>query len=221
MELDVIIIRLILIITLSFLIWLEREYNQQPAWLRTHILIWLGSTLLMILSIKIASLPGNINGDPWRIAAQVVTWIWFIGAWAIMKMWLNTKWLTTAANIWVTSAIWLAVWAWMYALSIIVTILILFNLIVISKIKSKLIKRTRYCNISINFKKNKVSEKKIIKLLYNLPINIITKDLKEDNFEITIKIISKIDRNIDIYEIQKKLHKIENLATISISDHSK
>jgi uncharacterized membrane protein YhiD involved in acid resistance len=109
----------------------------------------------------------------------------------------------------------------MYAISVIVTILILFNLIVISKIKEKLIKRTRYCNISINFNKNKVSEKKIIKLLYSLPISIVTKDIKEDNSEITIKIISKIDRTIDIYKIQKRLHKIENIANISISEGSK
>lgn len=220
MGLEAMVIRLLLIILLSFLIWLEREYNNQPAWLRTHILIWIWSTLLMILSIKIAWMPGNINGDPWRIAAQVVSWIWFIWAWAIMKMWLNTKWLTTAANIWVTSAIWLTVWAWLFDISIIATVLILFNLVIITKLKSKLIKQTRYCYIDITFKKEKVSEKSILNLLYSLPIKIMTKEIKENASEIYIKITTKIDRKTDIYSIKKEFKNIKNIIALSISENS-
>jgi hypothetical protein len=92
---------------------------------------------------------------------------------------------------------------------------------VISKIKSKLIRQKRYCNIRVHFHKDKVSEKKVMNLLNNLPIYIISKEIKEDNSELTIKIVSKIDRNTDIYEIQKKFHKIENLIKISISDNSR
>lgn len=221
MEIGIITIRLLLIIILSFLIGLEREYNHQPAWLRTHILIWLWSTLLMILSIEVANMTGYTPSDPWRIAAQVVTWIWFIGAWAIMRTWLNTKWLTTAANIWVTSAIWLVVWAWLYLVAIMATAFILFNLIIITKIKNKLIKQIRYCNIRIEFDKKKLDEKDMISKLRNLPIEIISKEIKENNTKISIRIVSKINRQINIYTIQQKLRKIKNLENITVSENFK
>ncbi len=221
MEIEIITIRLLLVIVLSFLIGLEREYNNQPAGLRTHILIWLGSTLLMILSIEVASMWTWTPTDPGRIAAQVVTWIWFIGAWAIMRTWLNTKWITTAANIWVTAAIWLVVWAWLYLVAIMATAFILFNLIVITKIKNKFIKQIRYCNISIEFNKNKLNSKEIIKELKELPIEIISKEINEDNYRIIINIISKINKEINIYSIQRKLSKIKDLNKISVWENFK
>ncbi len=216
MEIDVIILRIFVIIILAFCLGLEREYNHQPAWLRTHILIWLGSTLLMILSIEVSKMWTWIPTDPGRIAAQVVTWIWFIGAWAIMKNWMNTKWLTTAANIWVTAAIWLIVWVWFYTVAIISTILILFNLIIISKVKNKLVKQIRYCNIVIEFNKNKLNSKEILKKLKELPIEITSKEITEDNYRISIVIMAKIDKDINIYSIQHKLSKIKNLNKISV-----
>jgi len=112
-ELDI-ILRLTVALILALLIWLEREYKNQPAWVRTHILICLGSTLFMIISILLPEMYNSSVSDPGRIAAQVVSWVWFLWAWAIMKIWLNTKWLTTAANIWATAAIWLAVWAGLF-----------------------------------------------------------------------------------------------------------
>ena len=221
MEIDITCIRLLLIIVLSFLIGLEREYNHQPAWLRTHILIWLGSTLLMILSIEVANMSGYTPSDPWRIAAQVVSGIWFIGAWAIMRTWLNTKWITTAANIWVTAAIWLVVWAWLYLIAIFATALILFNLIIITKFKNKLIKQIRYCNIKIEFDKKKLDEWDMINKLRNLPITIISKEIKENDINISIKIVSKINKEINIYTIQQKLRKIKNLENIIVSENFK
>ncbi len=221
MEINIITIRLLLIVFLSFLIWLEREYNNQPAWLRTHILIWLGSTLLMILSIEVASMTDYTPTDPWRIAAQVVSGIWFIWAWAIMKTWLDTKWLTTAANIWVTAAIWLVVWAWLYLVAIMATGFILFNLIIITKLKNKFIKQIRYCNIKIEFGKQMLNEKQIIKELNKLPINIMSKEIKETNSILTIKIVSKINKQIDIYTIQQKLRKINNIGNIIVSENFK
>jgi putative Mg2+ transporter-C (MgtC) family protein len=174
--------------------------------------------------MEVAHLPGYINGDPGRVAAQVVTWIWFIWAGAIMKMWMNTKGLTTAANIWVTSAIWLIVWVWLYAVAIIATFLMLFNLIVITKIKRRIVKQFRYCHIRIEFQKKKMSEKKIINMIKTVPINVLTKDIKENQSHIIIKIVSKINKNIDIYKIHselEKLRKIDKMIKISIAENIK
>lgn len=214
-------IRLILIIVLAFILGLEREIKHQPAWIRTHILIWLWSTLIMILSIKMAEESSAPNADPARLAAQVVSWIWFIWAWVIMKMWFTTKWLTTATNIWVTSAIWLAVWAWLYLIAILTTLLIIFNFTVITRLKDKFIKKSRYCNIKVDFKKKNASDKDILEILSDLPINIISKEIIEDSKEISIEIIAKLSKTIDIYTIHKKLLYTDDFAKVSISEHTK
>jgi putative Mg2+ transporter-C (MgtC) family protein len=81
---------------------LERELRGKPAGLRTNILICLGSALLMDLSVRIAN---DYNGDPGRIAAQVVTGIGFLGAGTILHTRGTITGLTSAATIWVVAAI--------------------------------------------------------------------------------------------------------------------
>jgi putative Mg2+ transporter-C (MgtC) family protein len=77
----IITLRLIISLILGGLIGLERESRRQQAGLRTHILICVGSTLLMLLSIYIPQTFSNFqNGDPGRIAAQVITGIDFWAA---------------------------------------------------------------------------------------------------------------------------------------------
>jgi hypothetical protein len=80
----------------------ERELRGKPAGLRTNILICLGSALLMDLSVRIAD---DYNGDPGRIAAQVVTGIGFLGAGTILHTRGTITGLTSAATIWVVAAI--------------------------------------------------------------------------------------------------------------------
>ncbi len=80
----------------------ERELRGKPAGLRTNILICLGSALLMDLSVRISN---DYNGDPGRIAAQVVTGIGFLGAGTILHTRGTITGLTSAATIWVVAAI--------------------------------------------------------------------------------------------------------------------
>lgn len=213
-----ILLRLIIWTLLSLIIWLEREYRHQPAWVRTHILIWLGSTLLMIISILVPEVYNSNINDPWRIAAQVVSWVWFLWAWAILKMWLNTKWLTTAANIWVTAAIWLTVWAWLYIPAIFVTCLILLNLVFIAKIKTLFVKKTTYYTIDLKLDKSKTSDLDLLERLENLPIEILTKNLKEDEKFINIKVVSRVRKDVNIFALHKKLKTMNKLFKVSINE---
>jgi putative Mg2+ transporter-C (MgtC) family protein len=84
-------------------IGLERELGAQPAGLRTHMLVSLGAA---VFTLSGAGLSG---GDPTRIAAQVVTGIGFLGGGAILREGATVRGLTTAASLWVTAAIGLAV----------------------------------------------------------------------------------------------------------------
>jgi len=127
-------IRLILSTILGGIIGIERERRNQPAGLRTHIILCVGSTLMMLVSIYVASEIGNPeNSDPGRIAAQVVSGIGFLGAGAILRFGVSIKGLTTAASLWTTAGIGLAAGAGFYVGSLLATIIIIIALTLLSK----------------------------------------------------------------------------------------
>ena len=125
------ILRLFLAGIMGAVIGLDREYRAKEAGYRTHFLVSLGSALIMIVSQhgfgEILDTP-NVNLDPSRIASQVVTGIGFIGAGTIILHKQIVRGLTTAAGIWATSGIGLAIGAGMYTLGISATILTLIGL---------------------------------------------------------------------------------------------
>lgn len=99
--------RLALAFVLGGIIGLEREYHGRPAGLRTHILVGLGSALIMLVSIY--GLQGlGANYDPGRIGAGVISGIGFLGAGTILREGLSIRGLTTAASLWMVAAIGLA-----------------------------------------------------------------------------------------------------------------
>jgi len=103
-DLDVVFWRLLAALLLCGVIGLEREVHHRSAGLRTHILVGMGSCLLMMISVIVA----GSEHDPGRIAAQVVTGIGFLGAGTIMRYSDHTEGLTTAAGVWAASAVGLA-----------------------------------------------------------------------------------------------------------------
>lgn len=130
--------KLCLSMVLGASIGFERKRKGQPAGLRTFSLIALGSTLAMLVSIYVCQeYIGLKNGDPGRIAAQVITGVGFLGAGAIIQMKGSVRGLTTAAGIWMASIIGLAVGVGMYVISIFATLLILFILVKLESIEHK------------------------------------------------------------------------------------
>lgn len=124
-------LRLFVAGAMGVLIGLEREYRAKEAGYRTHFLVALGSALMMIVSqygfMEVLK-TDLIRVDPSRIAAQVVSGIGFIGAGTIILQKQIVRGLTTAAGIWTTSGIGLAVGAGMYAIGIAATFLVLLGL---------------------------------------------------------------------------------------------
>ena len=132
------IAKLVLSLVLGATIGIERRRKGQIAGLRTFALISMGATLAMLISIYIPQeYLGLKNGDPGRIAAQVVSGVGFLGAGAIIQMKGSVRGLTTAAGIWMTACIGLAVGAGMYLISIIATLLIIFILVNIERIEQR------------------------------------------------------------------------------------
>ena len=127
----VVILQLFLAAFFATLIGWDREHRRQPAGLRTHILVAVGSCLFTALSIY------AFPGDTSRVAAQVVAGIGFLGAGTIIQRDGQPHHLTTAASIWATAAVGMAVGvgAWFLALG---ATLIIWGVLVIVRSFSKM-----------------------------------------------------------------------------------
>ncbi len=111
-----ILLRLALALVLSGLIGFERQLHRRTAGLRTHILVSLGSCLIMLTSIYVFDIyKSQAQIDPSRIAAGIITGIGFLGAGAIIRDREGVKGLTTAASLWVVAAIGMAVGCGFYS----------------------------------------------------------------------------------------------------------
>ena len=122
--------RLGISLLLGVCIGIERQLHKHAAGLRTFTLICLGSTLAMLVSIYICQTNTELhNGDPGRIAAQVLTGIGFIGAGLIIKTLDGITGLTTAASIFMTAVIGLAIGCGMILVGAVATTLTLIVLV--------------------------------------------------------------------------------------------
>jgi putative Mg2+ transporter-C (MgtC) family protein len=130
--------RLVVAAALGGLIGAEREIHGHPAGIRTHMLVALGSGLFTVLSIHgFGQGPGS-GIDPTRIAAQIVTGIGFLGAGAILKDGVVIRGLTTAASLWATAAVGLAVGAGEYVIAAVASGVILVSLWPINALAERL-----------------------------------------------------------------------------------
>ena len=123
---------------LGSIVGYERKTKGQTAGIRTFALISMGATLAMLISIYVPQeYLGLKNGDPGRIAAQVLSGIGFLGAGAIIQMKGSVRGLTTAAGIWIVATIGLAVGVGLYTLSIVATALIMVVLVQVEKFEHR------------------------------------------------------------------------------------
>ena len=138
-----IIIRILVAAVLGGVIGLERERQHQPAGLRTHIVLVVGSALATTLSINMAIqyLPKGTGGDPTRLAAQVVSGIGFLGAGAILRFGANIKGMATAASLWTMAMVGLAVGGGYYIPATATTALLLITLAVLNLLENRFIQR--------------------------------------------------------------------------------
>lgn len=119
------LLRIGLSLLLGAAVGLERMIHKHPAGVRTFMLITLGSTLATLASIYICENNMNLlNGDPGRIAAQILTGIGFIGAGLIIKTNDGVSGLTTAATIFVSAAIGIAVGVGMLLTASVTTVVV-------------------------------------------------------------------------------------------------
>jgi putative Mg2+ transporter-C (MgtC) family protein len=149
-ELDI-IIRVLIATALGALIGFERERQNQPAGWRTHIILVIGATLAMTTSINLAIQfhPLAPNGDPARLAAQVVSGVGFLGAGAILRYGTNIKGLTTAASLWTMAVVGLVVGAGLFGVAITTTVLLLVVLELLDQAEKRIFGPDLFVSVKI------------------------------------------------------------------------
>ncbi|MCX5734120.1 MAG: MgtC/SapB family protein [candidate division NC10 bacterium] len=196
------IIRLLLAILLGGAIGLERESRGRPAGLRTHILVCLGATIIMITSTHMGELTqllsptSRIQVDPGRIAAGIVTGIGFLGAGAIIRIGDLVRGLTTAGCIWFVAALGITIGQGLYALAIVSTVLALAVLLALTQVERR-IQPVVYRSIAVfaGFAQAEAIERRCQALLADSAIRVQDVhnrlSVAEDRAEITFKISAR------------------------------
>jgi putative Mg2+ transporter-C (MgtC) family protein len=139
-EIDI-LLRVLLAAVLGALVGWQREIHHEPAGLRTHTILVVGSALCMTISINLALQFRSIalDGDPGRIAAQIVSGIGFLCAGAIIREGFTVRGLATATSLWTMAIVGMTVGLGYYLTAIVVTLLILGALSLLYSIEQRYI----------------------------------------------------------------------------------
>jgi putative Mg2+ transporter-C (MgtC) family protein len=137
------ILRILAAAGLGALVGLERERQNQPAGLRTHMVLVAGAALAMTLSINLAVMFRSQapNGDPARLAAQVLSGIGFLCAGAILRMGPTIRGLTTATSLWTMAVVGLTVGAGYYITGTAITVLLLAILTLLNLFENRFVNK--------------------------------------------------------------------------------
>ncbi len=135
-------VRLLIGLAAGGLIGLERSYHGRPAGFRTHALVCLASTLLMLVPTYEGQWfpqgAARITMDPTRMSQGIMTGIGFLGAGVIMIEGLSVRGLTTAASVWITAAIGILIGIGFYFAAVVATVLTLGTLSLFRWIESRM-----------------------------------------------------------------------------------
>ncbi|MBN2046796.1 MAG: MgtC/SapB family protein [Anaerolineaceae bacterium] len=199
---------------------MEREYQNQPAGLRTHIILVIGATLAMTLSINLPYTFSNVAiGDPGRIAAQVVSGIGFLGAGAIFRFGPNIKGLTTATSLWSMAIVGLCVGAGYFYPAVATTAFLLIILTVINRLEEHAIQAYIMLHLSLKAD-DRIGLLKEIKQVIAEYGDVATKFSVKKNMEekrISIDIVLRTQNPNALDELMEDIGDIEGVRSFEIA----
>ena len=210
------IYKLILSMLLGAVVGYERRRKGQTAGVRTFSLISMGATLAMLLSIYVPQeYMGLKNGDPGRIAAQVITGIGFLGAGAIIQMKGSVRGLTTAAGIWM-----MAVGLGMYLLSIFASALILFILVQLERIEKRVSRgaESRIIRISLGTILHDIAEYRKVLKRHNIHLSNFYVDYDFEANETRLNLIVLVRETTNYIDLFSQFAKLYPTKAISLAN---
>ena len=216
------LIALVLSVIFCGLIGIEREWKGRSAGLRTHLLVGVGSCLIMIISIYGFPALFSEKRDVAILAAQIITGVGFLGAGAIMHRGSGVKGLTTAGTIWVVMAIGIACGSFNFILAAAGTILIFIVLTCFKRVEVKLSKRSptivlcAYAESSILENILKISKE------FNCTVHGLSTELTEYQGKAAIEVTFKAnfaDEEPRVNEYVSELEKATKAYQVSLLGH--
>ncbi|BAG08788.1 MgtC/SapB family protein [Finegoldia magna] len=220
MDVFLVATRLILAAILGAVIGIEREIKNRAAGFRTHIIVSVGACLIMLIGIDgIGKFSSDTARDTARIAGQVISGIGFLGAGTILQKKNAVTGLTTAATLWLSAAIGLAVGIGYYEGAIIATVICLVTLISLNKISDLINKKTikSYSMIfdTYNFNQDSFYEFTSKEGVEIRKLDIIDEEMDDKSM---IEVTFSFNKNYDINGFFKKLKSEYNLQSVKSVD---
>ena len=197
---------------------LEREKYNQLAGFRTHILVAVGSCITSITTVRLfISYSSYSNMDPARLPAQVLSGIGFIGAGAILKNSSGITGLTTAAGIWATACIGIAIGYGQYLLGIVAWVLEMITLLSLKRIDKLFFKKSS-CNLYLTISSLDAITTTFA-ILKECKISIKNFDVNSKGGQIwTAKYSISYDRRILIKEIERRIRDVDGVLDLYFYD---
>ena len=209
--------RLCLAGLLGGIIGLERELHSQPAGLRTHMIVSLGSCLIMLVSMHMGEVSSG-KSDPGRIAAQVVAGVGFLGAGAIMRSGLSVRGLTTAACLWTVAAIGLAVGSGFWHAAVVTTVLTLVATVVFQKVERRFSKGKSHRRFVVHAKDSAALVSRLEEILTRSGTGIEEVDLQRDLVEkkLHVSIQASCPEQLDMDRLSRELGALPDVDKVEI-----
>ena len=188
----------------------ERERREQPAGLRTHLLVSLASATFMIVSTQLVffqdyAKDGLVHVDTSRIAANVVVGIGFLGGGAILHAGPRIRGLTTAASLWLVAAVGLASGAGMFVLALITTSISLFALVVLRYLERNF-KGVLHIKVRITTEGDILSRQRVQQVLAPLRAEVLDVDYSRDQVKNRSKV--RIDVRLPRHDLEEEMVKL-------------
>lgn len=221
-NLILVLIALVLSVLLCGLVGIERELRGRSAGLRTHLLVGVGSCLIMIISIYGFPAMFGEKRDVARLAAQIITGVGFLGAGAIIHHNSGIKGLTTAGTIWVAMAIGIACGSLNFILAIAATLIIMFVLVTIRKFEVKINHKKPYIVISAPMSESLLEKIILVSKEYECSVQGLSSEVIEDangkRVEVSFQAVFTCAKP-NISEYVAKLEKETNAINVQLFGH--
>lgn len=212
--------RIFLAAFLGAIIGIEREIKNRAAGFRTHIIVSVGACLVMLIGIDgIGQISSDIGRDTARIAGQVVSGIGFLGAGTILQKKDGVSGLTTAATLWLSAAIGLAVGIGYYQGAVLATVICLITLISLKWVSDLINKRVTRSYLMIfdtaNFDQDKFINFTAKEDVEIRKIDIVDEDMDDKSM---IEATLSFHKNYNINSFLKKLKTKFHLKSAKLKD---
>lgn len=197
------------------IIGLEREQKGHDAGIRTHMLLTMGSALIMLISVE--GFTGFTMRDPARLAAQVVSGIGFLCGGVILRSGGSVHGLTTAASLWVSAGIGLAIGVGYYFGAIVMTALVVITLALLAMIQRKFF--TKQQLILHVHTTTPQALKPLLKLLNDYQIEVTDMGLEmPDGSERIATYYLRSDKTLDRNKLVTSISELEDIRNVSWQD---